>query len=124
MEWHDRAACKDYPNVAAFFPERGHARVADEARAICQSCPVKQPCLQFALDWTISHGVWGGLTENEREPLRQQLATCMKRCVECMDPFEAPRSSRLPHCDTCRIRLRRARQVRDTQDYKARKRAS
>jgi len=36
------------------------------AKAVCASCLVRQPCLEFALATHQVHGVWGGLTEEER----------------------------------------------------------
>ena len=35
-------------------------------RKICVSCPVKEPCLEYALAHRIDHGVWGGCSERER----------------------------------------------------------
>ena len=44
------------------------AQVA-QAKAICAGCPVRRQCLAFALRTHQVHGVWGGLTEQERHPL-------------------------------------------------------
>jgi hypothetical protein len=51
-----------------FFPGRGES--AEPARRVCASCPVRQPCLDYALSHAITHGIWGGLTERDRRPLR------------------------------------------------------
>jgi WhiB family redox-sensing transcriptional regulator len=51
-----------------FFPGRGEP--AEPARQICASCPVRQPCLDYALSHAITHGIWGGLTERDRRALR------------------------------------------------------
>ena len=51
-----------------FFPGRGES--AEPARQICAQCPVRQPCLDFALSHGITHGIWGGLTERDRRALR------------------------------------------------------
>jgi WhiB family redox-sensing transcriptional regulator len=32
----------------------------------CQECPVKAPCLEYALSRGEVHGVWGGTSERER----------------------------------------------------------
>jgi Transcription factor WhiB len=45
------------------------AQVA-QAKAICAGCPVRRECLAFALRTHQVHGVWGGLSEQERHPLR------------------------------------------------------
>jgi len=42
------------------------------AKAICRSCHVRQPCLEFALDRRERDGVWGGATEKERRRLLRQ----------------------------------------------------
>ena len=39
---------------------------AEEAKAICAECPVRQACLEHALAHREREGVWGGATERER----------------------------------------------------------
>jgi WhiB family transcriptional regulator, redox-sensing transcriptional regulator len=41
------------------------------AKAVCARCPVRMPCALYALATHQSHGVWGGLTEDDR---RQSVA--------------------------------------------------
>ena len=36
------------------------------AKEICGSCAVSEQCLAYALTIREQHGIWGGLTENER----------------------------------------------------------
>ncbi len=58
-----------------FFPpstfERKDEKLERETRAkdICASCPVRQPCLDYAIQIREPHGIWGGLNENERKHL-------------------------------------------------------
>jgi WhiB family transcriptional regulator, redox-sensing transcriptional regulator len=72
--WQRRAACRG-PQAAIFFPPTQFERKAEkqarerEAKAICQSCPVTEPCLQYALEIREPHGIWGGLNEAERRSL-------------------------------------------------------
>ncbi len=72
--WQTKAACRG-PQAEAFFPPQHFERKADKrerekhAKAICASCPVRRPCLQYALDIGEAHGVWGGLNESERKSL-------------------------------------------------------
>lgn len=40
-----------------------------QAKAICQGCPVRQVCLDHAVATREPFGIWGGLTEQERRPL-------------------------------------------------------
>jgi WhiB family transcriptional regulator, redox-sensing transcriptional regulator len=73
-DWQGRAACKG-PQSAVFFPsslkERKDEREAREQRAkdICALCPIRRPCLEYALQIRDPNGVWGGLTEKERKQL-------------------------------------------------------
>ncbi len=65
--WRQLAACRG-TDLDVFFPERGET--AGPARQVCAACPVRQPCLDYALSNRITHGIWGGLTERERRPLQ------------------------------------------------------
>ena len=37
-----------------------------EAKSICAVCPVRVQCLQHAIDTDERHGIWGGMTPDER----------------------------------------------------------
>ncbi len=72
--WEEKAACKG-PQMKVFFPP-GHVERKDEreareqrAKAICAVCPVRRPCLDYALQIREPHGIWGGLNELERKAL-------------------------------------------------------
>lgn len=41
-------------------------------KRLCAKCPVKDPCLEFALVNEEHHGLWGGLTPRERQALRRK----------------------------------------------------
>ena len=43
-----------------------------EAKRICRDCPVRQQCLQYAMETPVDHGIWGGMTERERRRYRRQ----------------------------------------------------
>ena len=62
-KWKARAECRD-KDPELFFPERDVA-AKREAKAICAGCPVKEQCLQSALDHDDRFGIWGGLEPNE-----------------------------------------------------------
>ena len=72
--WQLKAACKG-PQAAVFFPpttfERKDEKLEREvrAKAICGSCSVRTPCLEYALKIREPHGIWGGLNEAERRNL-------------------------------------------------------
>ena len=44
------------------------------AQAFCQNCPVKMPCLEYAIQHNILHGVWGGLATNARIRIKRNRA--------------------------------------------------
>jgi WhiB family redox-sensing transcriptional regulator len=62
-EWMQRGLCREIPPTT-FFPSDGVG--VEIARRICDTCPVKAPCLEYALENRIDHGVWGGCSERER----------------------------------------------------------
>ena len=61
--WMALGYCNDKP-PSLFFPSDGVG--VDAARKICADCPVKAPCLEYALEHRIDHGVWGGTSERQR----------------------------------------------------------
>lgn len=72
-EWMAHGNCA-LESPALFFPSDGVG--VETARRICQDCPVKQRCLEFALANRVDHGVWGGTSERERRRIlkRRRLA--------------------------------------------------
>lgn len=79
MNWFSKAACAGIASVdpTIFFPdlERGQqgAHVWDKARQICNSCAVRQECLEYQMKFEEEtgrrDGMWGGLTPKERDRL-------------------------------------------------------
>jgi len=67
--WMTEGKCREIP-PAVFFPNDGVG--VEVARRICADCPVKQPCLEYALRSRIDHGVWGGTSERERRRIARQ----------------------------------------------------
>jgi WhiB family transcriptional regulator, redox-sensing transcriptional regulator len=78
--WQEQAACRG-PHAAMFFPphhvERKDDRLSRErrAKAICAGCPVREPCLQYAIAIREPHGIWGGMNEAERRTLLEGEAS-------------------------------------------------
>lgn len=71
-EWQLAARCRGRTELF-FHPhgEREPARSEREAAAkqVCAGCPVRRECLAHALGSGEPYGVWGGLSEAEREEL-------------------------------------------------------
>jgi WhiB family transcriptional regulator, redox-sensing transcriptional regulator len=73
--WREKAACL-HADPDLFFPigTTGPAlRQVDEAKRICRTCPVRTPCLTWALDQGCCSGIWGGTTEDERRAIRKAV---------------------------------------------------
>ena len=51
-----------------FFPTRGRPRKEPAHVHYCESCPILNFCLSYALIYR-EYGVWGGMTENDRKTL-------------------------------------------------------
>jgi WhiB family transcriptional regulator, redox-sensing transcriptional regulator len=70
-EWQQLGACRGEDTELFFHPEgeRGPRRSNREAaaKAVCARCPVIALCRAHALASREPYGVWGGLSEHERE---------------------------------------------------------
>jgi len=51
--------------------ERYNDEEAHEVAALCATCPLKFPCLEWAL-LNDEHGVWGGMTRSQRQQLKDR----------------------------------------------------
>ncbi|MEU2227597.1 MULTISPECIES: WhiB family transcriptional regulator [unclassified Streptomyces] len=72
-EWQLSAACRGMDSSVFYSPanERGRRRRAREERArqVCAGCPVREQCARMALATGEPFGVWGGLSEADRNRL-------------------------------------------------------
>jgi WhiB family redox-sensing transcriptional regulator len=91
--WRSMAACRS-ADPDLFFPISSSGQsMAQEAaaKAICAGCRVRRECLAFALRTHQAHGVWGGLSEQERHPVRSAALARVKRGHAAqVDPVDAP----------------------------------
>ncbi|MFI7453272.1 WhiB family transcriptional regulator [Nonomuraea sp. NPDC049714] len=71
LEWSRSAACLDL-DPELFFPislqGAGQSQV-ERAKAVCRGCPVRRPCLDYAISSGQTHGVWGGTDPEQRRTL-------------------------------------------------------
>mgnify|MGYP002631127757 FL=1 len=70
-DWQLHSACRGLDSDIFYHPdgERGsdrERRVAT-AKAICAACPVLAQCRDHALKAREPYGVWGGMSEEDRE---------------------------------------------------------
>jgi hypothetical protein len=61
--------CEDYPDL--FFPEDiANAEIKrlaiKSAKQMCNECPIKMKCFEYALETDQKHGIWGGTLPHER----------------------------------------------------------
>ena len=76
MNWYQHAACRGQ-DPELFFPigASGAALLQlKEAKAVCAGCPVQCLCLEWAVLAGIDHGVWGGMSEEERRTIKRRTA--------------------------------------------------
>ncbi|MFB6626464.1 WhiB family transcriptional regulator [Streptomyces sp. NPDC056374] len=65
--WFDDGLCAQ-TDPDLFFPEKGGSTKG--AKDVCQECPIRTECADYAIDRDERWGVWGGLSEKERRRLR------------------------------------------------------
>ncbi len=74
-EWQLQGACREHDTDLFFHPEgeRGSARRRrdETAKAVCAACPVLAQCRSHALAVKEPYGVWGGLSEDERNAIHE-----------------------------------------------------
>lgn len=69
-DWYQDAACQNAdPDI--FIPSKGEP--AAPAIAVCETCPVRVECLDYAISFesksAVYVGIWGGHTPKERRRL-------------------------------------------------------
>ncbi|EGX60135.1 hypothetical protein SZN_09441 [Streptomyces zinciresistens K42] len=115
VRWHELTACSTAVNRPLFLVKSPGA----EARAVCQSCPVRAECLHDALVQDTPNGLWGGLTHAERRalpPLPDGRAAALAVLRERLAPAAAVPA---PEPDAPRARPARAATRRRTPTVKA-----
>jgi WhiB family redox-sensing transcriptional regulator len=80
LEWEHQAACRDHPRLdpVAWDLDGSGAR-GTAALQVCRTCPVREACLEHALEWNTydQWGIRGGLYPNERRRiLRCRTGRC------------------------------------------------
>ncbi|MDY5128591.1 WhiB family transcriptional regulator [Actinotignum urinale] len=67
--WRELALCAQ-TDPDLFFPEKGGSTAP--ATAVCHECPVIKECLEYALQHDIRHGIWGGMSDNDRRRIAKE----------------------------------------------------
>lgn len=91
LNWQLNAECAKPENshyIDLFFSKNPKER--NTAKNLCFSCPVRDSCLQWALEHKQIWGVWGGRDELE-----------LRRALSVSHVGEEVRRKRPPHCPYC-----------------------
>ncbi len=81
--WRAVSSCRD-TDPDLFFPVGTTGPALEQiaaAKAVCNSCEAKDPCLEFALTTNQDSGVWGGTSEEERRKLRRAWVAQQRRAA-------------------------------------------
>ena len=79
--WRVNSSCRD-TDPDLFFPVGTTGPALEQiasAKAVCDTCLAKEPCLEFALTTNQDSGVWGGTSEEERRKLRRAWVAQQRR---------------------------------------------
>lgn len=124
--WVGRALCANV-DTELFFPDRYDGMNTAVARQVCESCPVKRICAEWAIGEFIMYGVFGGTTPVEREAIRRERGIVMPRMVRDLMPHGTLAATRRHQrrgetlCDKCHIVLHEHNRTR-MRKYNARRR--
>jgi WhiB family transcriptional regulator, redox-sensing transcriptional regulator len=103
-----------------FFPESREQEA--DALAMCSICPVRKPCLTFAIETGQMFGIWGGRTQREvrrliarartgrgsrRHPQADKTHCAYGHPYNAANTYYTPAGER--RCRACRARIARTR---------------
>ena len=78
---HGNPVCME-TDPDAWFPEPGNeGGEYRNAIQLCQQCPVRVQCAQYAISSVEYYGIWGGLTARTRQAVRMGYLT-LKEALE------------------------------------------
>ena len=80
--WQESSNCMGI-NPDLFFPVTGAS--VEEAKGVCQSCEVREDCLEFALVNGVKSRVMGGHTEDERQSIVNQRNQAARTVIDLSD---------------------------------------
>jgi WhiB family redox-sensing transcriptional regulator len=81
-DWRHDAACQ-IEDPELFFPDASDKLGTHFAQRVCAFCPVRDPCLRWALDTGQAFGIWGGTTERDRRAIvrRREKAAAVRAAL-------------------------------------------
>jgi WhiB family redox-sensing transcriptional regulator len=82
--WMEQALCREVGSEVFYaeapdgltgkFLAAWNREANAQARSVCAACPVRPDCLDHAIDTDERHGIWGGMTPDERRVEARQRA--------------------------------------------------
>lgn len=111
--WMVEAACVDFLRIIEFHSTDYQEQ--KQAKDICKTCPVRQKCLQYALDNHERNGIWGGANAQELRQVQSIDADGFTfihqkpiKCLNCgtkkfLTVLERRRTKTLVQCTECEL---------------------
>jgi len=72
LSWVNDSALCSQADPELFHADKADTGFTQAAKAICRDCPLKEPCLTWAMETRQEYGVWGGLAPQDRKRLRSK----------------------------------------------------
>ncbi|MDL5205087.1 WhiB family transcriptional regulator [Streptomyces sp. ALI-76-A] len=78
LDWLRHAVCAGM-DQRAFFATGRHARAqVFAAKRVCDACPVREQCREWAIESGERWGVWGGMSQDELRKKRRRFTSRAK----------------------------------------------
>ena len=71
MRFSDTPACVGIDTELFFTEERGNYPYFDYIKKVCNTCPVRVECFDYAIEHLV-HGLWAGTSKEERDKYRSK----------------------------------------------------
>ena len=71
MRFSDTPACVGIDTELFFTEERGNYPHFDYIKKVCNTCPVRVECFNYAIE-NLVHGLWAGTSKEERDKYRSK----------------------------------------------------
>ena len=110
-DWTTQGLCRGMTEL--FYPARGDNEGFNAAKAVCDRCPVKAPCLDFAMSFEETEGVWGGTSGRDRRALRKEQWAALQEANTYGHGFVGTWRDGC-RCDPCVFAIKRHDRRRDT----------
>lgn len=67
-----RAACANVEPELFWPMSYANEAEVERARAVCRRCPLQPDCAEHAIEHELDHGLWAGMTPDERRAERRR----------------------------------------------------